>query len=402
MICRPTKWNQKLLLYFEAFDVIELCSKTKFETRFHFDSQIERKSDSSLWVCVKHELLWIDYDYIKWWMIKLLCARLSHHTTLCWVNQSNFDLKCGCSFIFTFILFLFRRSSQWVDSLCCKKIDGKECVLGGSLKYIVDFISSKQNEPKCPKVFCKWHYLCLQNKVLDARIHIFFLVSECLYDLVRAYVCMYLLCDCIVHWVWRLLLPPRFVLVCAPCLSKIYNFSTQHLTWIEISSKLLNFFSPLFWFVYSWLCALDIFVYFGMFVNDGVYSFTIEPLAIVVTLYYLSKAQCARAHENHFGFPISEYCTDLLQLCGVCVCPFLHVLWMNMRYKTNEYSTLLLCGRVHVWCRYFLLYSSMCHHFVAQFLFGCKANARGKSLSKYAIPLKRCKLSDTAKNHVFP
>lgn len=86
--------------------------------------------------------------------------------------------------------------------------------------------------------------------------------------------------------------------------------------------KVIEFFflfSPFFCFVcsfvYSWLCMLDIFVYFGMFVNDGVYSFAIEPLAIVVTLYYLSKAQYARAHKNHFGFPISEYRTDLLQLC---------------------------------------------------------------------------------------
>lgn len=70
-----------------------------------------------------------------------------------------------------------------------------------------------------------------------------------------------------------------------PCLSKIYNFSTQHLTWIETFPQSYSF----FWFYFRLLpffpfCSFTLgfecwisLCMFGMFVNDGVYSFTIEP-----------------------------------------------------------------------------------------------------------------------------
>lgn len=151
-----------------------------------------------------------------------------------------------------------------VDSLCCEKINGMrlEGEHSKEVSNIVDFVSFKQNEPKCPKVFgifWKWHYLCLQNKALDV------------FSIVLVFSCA-CICACIFLYYARLqslsltcaLSPfPVFWSVCH--VYRKYNFNTQHLAWIEISLKLLNFsYSPFFWctfivgFIWCWisLCIL--------------------------------------------------------------------------------------------------------------------------------------------------
>lgn len=125
------------------------------------------------WFCIEirfHQLnlnihmKWFAWTNCQMWMIYIQMLALIHSNS---GNKSNFDFKSECSFIFF----------PW-SNIC---IGFEE-----SLKYHWIYFHKGRESSKCPKVFWKWHYLCVQHKALDIFHSVF--VCVCVSD---AVVCMF-------------------------------------------------------------------------------------------------------------------------------------------------------------------------------------------------------------------
>lgn len=121
--------------------------------------------------------------------------------------------------------FVNNRSNSDCKSVCFYNIDIKWIETKEIPEYIVCFIIHivVQKSCKCPKVYWKWHYLCLQNKAFEM-----FVFGCARFIPLRLVFLPHILCACKMYWK--------------------YNFNTQRRrqSLRRIFSKLLKFFGCVF------------------------------------------------------------------------------------------------------------------------------------------------------------